>query len=56
MFREPQEHKIQRGKSAYARIKQLSLKGRTKEVILHIETKLIILTIVNISRLKKVQN
>ena len=25
-------HKIQRGKSAYARIKQLSLKGRKKEV------------------------
>ena len=33
MFRESQQPKIQRGKSAYARIKQLSLKGRTKEVI-----------------------
>ena len=33
VFRESPQPKIQRGKSAYARIKQLSLKGRTKEVI-----------------------
>ena len=32
IFRESPQPKIQRGKSAYARIKQLSLKGRNKEV------------------------